>query len=116
MKVALIGTRDLDVPEKEFLKKQKMVIYTPSEIKGFLENTQLENVYVHVDLDVLNPDVYPAVKCPTPGGLQVQEIKDVIANTKKTKNIVGGSIVEYAPGEARQGLEIATDIYETLVG
>lgn len=113
--IVLVGTRELDSPEKEYLRKNRMTITKLSEIKNLLNHSNLDNVYIHLDLDVLNPDVYPTVKCPTPGGLLIEDIRDLISMIKNAKNLVGGSVIEYVSGKSQTGLDIAADFYRSLV-
>jgi arginase len=42
------------------------------------EQRPLEDVFVHVDLDVLDPSVAPAVDYPAPGGLQPEELLEAV--------------------------------------
>ncbi len=52
-------------------------------------------IYVSIDMDVVDPSIAPNVGNPTPGGLFVSEIENII-ETLSRKNIVGFDVVETA--------------------
>jgi arginase family enzyme len=54
-------------------------------------------VYVHLDLDVLDPSVLPA-QFPVPGGLTVAEVRDVLASLE---DVVGIEITAFEQPEGR---------------
>ncbi|MFC1569359.1 arginase family protein [bacterium] len=99
--VLLVGIRDLDDPEEEYIQinKIKMIKVNHSEIKNGLEikkllNKKNNNAYLHIDLDVLDPEIYKNVKCPTENGYTVEEIIKIINIIKSEKTIVGVSLLE----------------------
>jgi arginase len=51
-------------------------------------------VYVHVDLDVLEPTVFGSTCYPEPDGVQPQRLIDLIP---QVDDIVGAAITEHAP-------------------
>ena len=52
-------------------------------------------IYISVDMDVFDPAIAPRVGNPTPSGLFVSEIEDIL-KTLVGKNIVGLDVVETA--------------------
>ena len=52
-------------------------------------------IYVSIDMDVVDPSIAPNVGNPTPGGLFVSEIENIM-ETLSRKNIVGLDVVETA--------------------
>jgi arginase len=52
-------------------------------------------VYVHIDLDVLEPTVFGSTCYPEPNGVRPQRLMDLIS---QIDDIVGGAITEHAPG------------------
>jgi len=94
-------------PEKEELiniKKKHLKTIHPVEIaeKGIKKVVQDikkhvgKNVYLSVDLDVLDPAFAPGVSTPVPGGLTSNEFFYLIKELKKL-NIIGFDIVELTP-------------------
>ena len=56
-----------------------------------------DKVYITFDLDGFDPSVMPAVGTPEPGGLLWDEAIELIMAAGRSKDIVGGDIVELAP-------------------
>jgi arginase family enzyme len=57
-------------------------------------------VYVHLDVDGLDPEVMP-VQFPVPGGLQLDEVRDVLATLAADGRLVGIEITALEdPGHA----------------
>lgn len=55
------------------------------------------NVYVSLDVDVLDPAVLPATSSPEVSGLSYAQLLDALAATVRSNNIVGIDLVELAP-------------------
>lgn len=89
------GVRDLDPPEKEFIKNNNIAVFSVDSIraKGF------KKIYIHIDLDVLDPNEFPNVKCPTPQGMSVEKLLNSVQQLKKNFSVVGASVVEFSPKE-----------------
>jgi len=54
-------------------------------------------VYITIDLDVLDPAVFPGTGTPEPGGMQYKDLLKAFDSFSKLNNIVGGDLVELAP-------------------
>jgi agmatinase len=63
-------------------------------------------VYVSIDLDVLDPSVFPGTGTPEAGGVTFKELIDAILQLSKL-NIVGCDIVELAPHYDTSGVSTA---------
>lgn len=93
-RLTLFGVRDLDRPEKDFIKKKSIRVLNSSKKDELLNSIKGNNVYLHIDLDVLDPNDYKNVKCPTKNGIKIKDLSDLIKTIYKDKNIVGMSILE----------------------
>jgi arginase len=92
--LTLIGCRDLDPPEAEYIRERRIRLI-PAEEAGRAELAgRGEATYIHLDLDVLDPALYPNVKCPAPGGLAIAEAAALVARTISGSKVVGMSILE----------------------
>ncbi|MBP1324780.1 arginase [Leucobacter exalbidus] len=58
------------------------------------------HLYVHIDLDVLDPAEFGSVHAPVPFGLQVAELTGVLRAVLETLPLAGASICEFAPADA----------------
>lgn len=55
-------------------------------------------VYVHIDLDALDPEVFGAVGSPVGGGLTADELLVLVSGLAERFEIAGLGITEYEPG------------------
>mgnify|MGYP001614919776 CR=1 FL=1 len=108
--VILIGTRDLDDPERKYISDHNISIATTDNLMKTLENKGYTNVYIHLDLDVIDPKYFNSVKCPASGGLKIQDVQNIISIANNL-NVVGGSVVEYVYNPLNKDLEIARDLF-----
>ena len=56
-----------------------------------------ENVYLTIDVDVLDPSCMPATGTPEPGGLNYNELLYLLEPIFRTKNVIGCDVVEFMP-------------------
>jgi len=70
--------------------------------------------WVHVDVDVLDPAVMPAVDAPTAGGIAYTELELLIANLVSAPACVGIEITVFDPDYDPDGV-YARDVADTLV-
>ncbi|UKZ75846.1 hypothetical protein TrVFT333_003541 [Trichoderma virens FT-333] len=79
------------------------------------------NVYISVDIDVLDPAFAPATGTPEPGGWSTRELTTILAGLEGL-NIIGGDVVEVAPAyddnaetTALAAVEVVHAILELMV-
>ena len=58
-----------------------------------------DEVYITIDLDVLDPSIMSAVGTPEPGGIGWYELLGLLREVTQRKRIVGFDLVELCPGE-----------------
>jgi agmatinase len=56
-----------------------------------------ENVYISIDLDVLDPAMMPAVTSPEPGGISWYQLTALLRRVAETRHIMAADIVGLAP-------------------
>ena len=102
--VFLAGVRDLDPPEKQFIEHAQIVSFSceqltshADEVVEAIKRQGFSHVYLHMDVDVLDPDLFPAVKCPSPGGIDMDTLKHIHHTITSNVSPVGWSIVEVTP-------------------
>ena len=54
-------------------------------------------VYITIDLDVLDPSVFPGTGTPEAGGITFKELEAAILKMRKLNSIVGADMVELSP-------------------
>jgi arginase len=89
-RLVLCGVRDLDPPEAEALERAAATVIGPSiETLVYLANALDDDpVFVHLDLDVLDPEVMPA-EHPADGGLTVEKLYDLLEAVAEACEVVG---------------------------
>lgn len=98
----LIGVRDLDISEEVYINENKIVTLPvdcieESTITELINRNKFDNVYIHIDLDVLEPKIFPSVMCPTPKGIDFDRLLNILDYINNNYNIVGLSLLEYSP-------------------
>ncbi|MGD8306520.1 MAG: agmatinase [Ignavibacteria bacterium] len=96
-----VGIRSMDKSEKKYLKPQKCFFAeTMFNHTDWIEKSlslMTEDVYVTIDLDVLDPSIMPATGTPEPGGLDWDTVIQYLRKVFEQKNVVGFDIVELDP-------------------
>ena len=98
--VSFLGVRDLDPGEK-----------VEVEAAGVGEGVPAEGpVYVHLDVDGLDPSVMP-VQFPVPGGLQADEVRSVLEGLVADGRLVGLEVTAF---EHPEHLDVVLGIIEPV--
>lgn len=102
--IIFAGLRELDVPEQVFLERHEMIQVGVSSLRknpNVLANKTIEdnsrNLYIHFDLDVLEPTQFDGTRYPTPDGMTLETVIDTIQSLSRAYNIVGFALTEFAP-------------------
>jgi arginase len=99
----LAGTRELDEPEAAFIDEHGIRVlpaerlHAPDELVAAVESTGAAAVYIHVDLDVLDPSAISGVQFPEPFGLAPDELVAAIVALRSRFELAGAGITEFAP-------------------
>lgn len=70
-----------------------------AELISSVHDSLTNQVYISVDLDVLDPSIMPAVGTPEPGGMSWWEILRLLKAVTSSRKIVGFDVVELSPEE-----------------
>lgn len=102
-RIVLAGARAFDDAEVEVVSEsgvRRLVVDELSDtdaVADAVAATGAGSVYVHVDLDVLDPAVISGVALPEPFGLEVGGLTAAIAALRKRFPLVGASVTGFAP-------------------
>ncbi|GGO82907.1 arginase [Nonomuraea cavernae] len=91
--VIIAGERAGDVSEHAYLAETGLRRYGVDDLERVLDDLR-GPVYVHVDLDVLEPTAFGATCYPEPDGVQPQRLIDLVS---QVDGIIGAAITEHAP-------------------
>jgi agmatinase len=98
-----VGLRSLSREENSFLKKGKVTSFfwhRFPDIPDWVErvcHALSPEVYVTIDLDVLDPAIMPSVGTPEPGGFHWPDLTQFLRRIAREKTVVGFDVVELAP-------------------
>ena len=98
-----VGVRSIDADSAVKAERQSILFMEDIRRMGLKEVTQLiadrahGNVYVSIDLDVLDPAEMPSVGTPEPDGLRFFELMKIIQGLGERKKLVGLDVVELCP-------------------
>lgn len=113
--VLMCGVRDLDPGERMLVDEAGIVIAPPADVPELLRG---ERVYVHLDLDVLDPETLPS-QFAVPGGLSDAELRTLLAGLRESAEIVGVELTAFeAPEDADERarrVELITGIVAPLL-
>jgi len=88
-RVVLVDARDLDPPEQEYLSQARMRRVALEELSQTLPEGPL---YVHLDLDIVDPTELPDVRYPAPGGPSLAAVVESMHMLFGTGRVVGVGI------------------------
>ena len=106
--VVQVGVRSLSEPEMRFVRDGGVdaTFWPPAGSAGgglgqdlltaILERLS-RDVYITVDLDVLDPSLTPAVGTPEPGGMDWNQVTVLLRAVGESKRIVGFDVCELSP-------------------
>jgi arginase len=125
---ALIGARDLDPWEADDMANSAITNLRVEDIRAkgvartfgpFLEKLarQVDQVYLHIDVDVHDPAEAPANYYNAPGGLRADEVREAVAFIGQHIRVAGGGLGSYDPAFDPEGktAEIAVSVIESLI-
>ncbi len=102
-RVVLAGAREFDDAERERLDASPVTLVDvdaltdAAALADAVERTGAGAVYIHVDLDVLDPAVLSGVSLPLPFGLTLEQLTGAIRELRARVPLVGSSIAGFAP-------------------
>lgn len=105
--VTLAGIRSMAPDERDYLNAANISAFgwppgSGESREEYAERVTAglgENVYISIDLDVLDPSLMAAVGTPEPGGMFWQDIMALLSSVADSRRIVGFDVNELAPRE-----------------
>jgi len=110
-RVVLAGVRDLDPGERELLERGPATVIGASTVETLVAvKNALDGapVFIHLDLDVVDPEFLPA-GVPAPGGLHPDKLYDLLESVLEESELVGFEVTAFEAPEPDEELEAATD-------
>ena len=99
-RVIMCGVRDVDPGERVLLETNGVgLVESPAQLADLLDERP---VFVHLDLDVVDPTILPAM-FPAPGGLSDGGLRTLLAEVAEAADVIGVEITDFpAPALARR--------------
>ena len=98
-RIVLVGARDLDPPEVAYLDQAQIRRCQVTDLAA----AELPDgpLYVHVDLDVIDPPQLPGLRYPAPGGPDAGQVADALGMLLGTGRVAAvGIACTWFPGHA----------------
>lgn len=101
-RVVLVGTRSYDDAEDAFVEGSGIGSVSaweldPTEVVEAVAATGASTIYIHVDLDVLDPAEFSGLLDPQPFGLMPTTLVQTIVALRERFELVGAGICSFAP-------------------
>ncbi|MCR4397888.1 MAG: arginase family protein [Firmicutes bacterium] len=107
--VSVVGVRSLDPYEGDYLNRSPMARVECAELEGDASTEALARisrslgeagpVYLHVDVDALDPAIMPAVTFPCPGGLTLESLLVAVRVAASTGRVAAVTVASFNPGK-----------------
>ena len=100
--IAQVGIRSMSQEEHQFLTQNQISPFFAPGLpldEEAIVSALSEDVYVTIDLDVLDPSIMSAVGTPEPGGMSWHEVLRILQRVAERRRIVGFDLVELCPRE-----------------
>ncbi|MCD4827522.1 MAG: agmatinase [Acholeplasmataceae bacterium] len=100
-KIFQFGIRSGEKPEFDWAKEENGHVYQRKfDFEGLnliVEKLKDVPVYITIDLDVLDPSVFPGTGTPEPGGMQYKDLLWAFDQFERLNNLVAADFVELSP-------------------
>jgi len=107
--VVMVGMRDCDKAEEEYISENNIRMITADAVNAdndcvvrALRDIGTKNLYVHIDIDVLDPAEFPYQPVPAENGLQICAFSDLLVKISKEFNIVGVCLLGFTQMENKK--------------
>jgi arginase len=122
--IILAGVRELDEKEEELIRSTDVQVIPATElcdgdvfaqaVDGLARACAL--LYLHVDLDVLDPRFVPSASTPSANGLSIEELVTAMATVLRTGQVAAVAISSLNPGAGARGERSVATAMKTLEG
>ncbi|MBP1744053.1 MAG: hutG 3 [Firmicutes bacterium] len=102
--LVMLGVRDLDKAEKVFIPSRNISVFgvceAEQDIDAIIRTIRSKghrNLYIHIDLDVLDPEEFPHTPLRVPGGMKMRTMMELLRILNDEFSIAGMGLFEYKP-------------------
>lgn len=125
--ILLAGVRSLDPGETEVIERSAMTLTEWDENSPAIPASKLyaledrtQTLYLHIDLDVLDPSTAPANEYAPPGGISPDQLEDAIRSVMERFEVKAAALTAYDPAfdeddcVLQRGLDLLSVIGEQI--
>jgi arginase len=122
--IILAGVRELDEKEEELIRSSNVQVIPATElcdgddfpraIDRLARRCTL--LYLHVDLDVLDPRFVPSASTPSANGLSIEELAASMVSVLQTGRVAAVAISSLNPGAGARGERSVASAMKTITG
>lgn len=118
--VTQVGIRSMDAVEKAFIQPDRFFpqeqLRNESDWMDRVIRTLDDQVYLTLDLDVLDPSFMPSTGTPEPGGMDWYTLLALLRKVAENRKVIGFDVVELCPVESNKAPDFlaAKLIYKIL--
>ena len=118
--IVQVGIRSMSAEELPYADRERIFyahkLYYDKDLYRVALDKLTENVYITIDLDVLDPSVMPSTGTPEPGGPDYYELLHFLQKVVRERNVVGFDVVELCPSPENKAPDFiaAKIIYQLL--
>ncbi len=114
--VILAATRSMDDAESDFLEDAGIRVLPPDQLTTAslteaIVASGATSVYLHIDLDAIDPAEFSCVGLPEPFGISIQGLLDYIGAARAAAPLAGAAVTGFAPSS----IESAADDMPTIL-
>ncbi len=117
--VVLAATRSLDPLEEVRLLSSKVSLASLDELPRavVLLAARVTTIYLHIDLDVLDPEISPGVNFSQPGGITADQLFGAVKHVVATGKLGAVTVANFNPDRDREDrtLGIAKDLLTNVL-
>ncbi|MBI4095454.1 MAG: arginase family protein [DPANN group archaeon] len=96
--IIVVGARNFTAKEKDFADKNKIQFNKEIDYKKIMNLCEkVENIYISIDIDAVDPAFAPGTGWPEPLGFMPQQVATLLEFLKATRKVKGFDIVEVSP-------------------
>lgn len=99
--VALVGARALDAGERQNVERSRVLHVAfdreHTDLTRLVAFARRKKVWLHVDVDIVDPSELPAVVFPAPGGPTLAAVNDCVAQLMSVADVRGIDVCGYDP-------------------
>jgi arginase len=117
--VILAATRSLDPLEEVRLRQARLKLASLDALARAVDELvpRVSNIYMHVDMDVLDPAISPGVNFSEPGGISPEKLFGAVNYVKSTGKLGAAAITNFNPDRDPDGrtLGIIQELIEVIL-